>query len=108
MKIDRNSDLRVRVIKNFTDILVMKYLKTKPSSSGYQILRHLHETLSIPFSPGTIYNEIYMLERKGFIKSDGDVNARVYSITTQGQDALNEIADKKKEMQDLIAEILKK
>lgn len=108
MKIDRNSDLRVRIIKNFTDILVMKHLKTKPSSSGYQILRHLHETLSIPFSPGTIYNEIYMLERKGLIKSDGDENARVYSLTPQGQEALNEIADKKKEMQDLIAEIFKK
>jgi DNA-binding PadR family transcriptional regulator len=86
----------------------MKQLKTKPSSSGYQILRHLHETLSIPFSPGTIYNEIYMLERKGLIKSDGDENARVYSLTAQGQDTLNEIADKKKEMQDLIAEIFRK
>jgi DNA-binding PadR family transcriptional regulator len=86
----------------------MKHLKTKPSSSGYQILRHLHETLSIPFSPGTIYNEIYMLERKGLIKSDGDENARVYSLTPQGQEVLNEIADKKKEMQDLIAEIFKK
>jgi DNA-binding PadR family transcriptional regulator len=108
VKIDRNSDLRVRIIKNFTDILVLKHLKAKPSSSGYQILRHLHETLSIPFSPGTIYNEIYMLERKGLIKSDGDENARVYSLTPQGQDALNQIADKKKEMQDLIAEIFKK
>jgi DNA-binding PadR family transcriptional regulator len=108
VKIDRNSDLRVRVIKNFTDILVMKYLKTKPSSSGYQILRHLHETLSIPFSPGTVYNEVYMLERRGLIKSDGNENCRTYSLTVQGQETLNQIADKKKEMQDLIGEILKK
>jgi Transcriptional regulator PadR-like family. len=86
----------------------MKYLKAKPSSSGYQILRHLHETLSIPFSPGTIYNEVYMLERKGLIKSDGDENARVYSLTAQGQEILNDVADKKKEIQDLIAEILQK
>jgi DNA-binding PadR family transcriptional regulator len=86
----------------------MKHLKTKPSSSGYQILRHLHETLNIPFSPGTIYNEIYTLERRGLIKSDGDENARVYSLTPKGLETLNTIADKKKEMQDLIAEILKK
>jgi DNA-binding PadR family transcriptional regulator len=108
VKTDRNSDLRIRVIKNFTDILVMKYLKTKPSSSGYQILRHLHETLNIPFSPGTIYNEIYTLERKGLLKSDGNDNCRVYSLTPQGQETLNEMVDKKKEMQDLIAEIFKK
>jgi len=108
VKIDRNSNLRVRVIKTFTDILVMKYLKTKPSSSGYQILRYLNETLKIPFSPGTIYNEVYMLERKGFIKSDGDQDCRNYSLTAQGEISLNEIMGKKKEIQDIIGEILSK
>ena len=72
MKQNRSKDLRVRVIKNFTDILMLKYLKQNPKSSGYQILRSLHERYNILFSPGTIYNEIYALERKGFIASEAD------------------------------------
>jgi len=108
VKIDRNSNLRVRVIKTFTDILVIKYLKNKPSSSGYQILRYLNETLSIPFSPGTIYNEVYTLERKGFIKSSGNQDCRYYSLTVQGEELLNETVGKKKEIQDIVAEILSK
>jgi DNA-binding PadR family transcriptional regulator len=108
VKIDRNSNLRVRVIKTFTDILVLKYLKTKPSSSGYQILRYLNETLKIQFSPGTIYNEVYMLERKGLIESSGDQDCRNYSLTAQGEELLNETVGKKKEIQDIIAEILSK
>ncbi|HSV48970.1 MAG TPA: helix-turn-helix transcriptional regulator, partial [Candidatus Acidoferrales bacterium] len=80
MKQNRSNDLKVRVIKNFTDILMLKYLKRNSRSSGYQILRSLHEKHSILFSPGTIYNEIYSLERKGFIASEGDETSRVYSL----------------------------
>ena len=38
MKPNRNDDLMARTIKTFSDILILKYLKTNPLSSGYEIL----------------------------------------------------------------------
>lgn len=105
MKQNRSKDLRVRVIKNFTDILMLKYLKQNAKSSGYQILRSLHEKYNILFSPGTIYNEIYALERKGFIASEGDETYRVYSLTEKGDQALNNMINEGKEVQELTSGI---
>jgi DNA-binding PadR family transcriptional regulator len=105
MKQNRSKDLRVRVIKNFTDILMLKYLKQNPKSSGYQILRSLHEKYNILFSPGTIYNEIYALERKDFIASEGDETYRVYSLTEKGDQALNNMINESKTVQELTAGI---
>jgi DNA-binding PadR family transcriptional regulator len=105
MKQNRSKDLRVRVIKNFTDILMLKYLKQNPKSSGYQILRSLHEKYNILFSPGTIYNEIYALERKDFIASEGDETYRVYSLTEKGDQALNNMINESQVVQELTAGI---
>jgi DNA-binding PadR family transcriptional regulator len=105
MKQNRSKDLRVRVIKNFTDILMLKYLKQNPKNSGYQILRSLHEKYNILFSPGTIYNEIYSLERKGFIASEGDETYRVYSLTEKGEQALDSMINEGKDVQELTAGI---
>jgi len=105
MKPKRDDDLTTRIIKNFSDILILKYLKTNPLSSGYEILRHLHEKYRITFSPGTIYHEIYLLERKKYVKSDGDESGRIYSLTVEGEQALKEILRAGKEVQQLVADI---
>lgn len=85
MRPNRSSDLKTRVLKNFTDILILKYLKQNPKSSGYQILHGLHDKHSVTYSPGTIYNVIYTLERNGLISSDGDTICRVYSLTAKAR-----------------------
>jgi DNA-binding PadR family transcriptional regulator len=108
MKQNRNNDFKVRIIKDFTDILMLKCLKLNPQISGYQILHSLREKHNILFSPGSIYNEIYSLERKGFIASKGDENSRVYSLTEKGEEALNNMINEGKEALELIKSIFSK
>jgi DNA-binding PadR family transcriptional regulator len=105
MKPKRNDELTTRIIKNFSDILILKYLKIHPLSSGYEILKHLHETYNIVFSPGTIYHEIYMLERDSIIKSEGDANGRMYSLTAKGEKTLMATIKEGEKIQELIAGI---
>jgi len=105
MKPKRNEDLMTRIIKNFSDVLILKYLQICPLSSGYEVLRHLHEKYKITFSPGTIYHEIYLLEREKCVKSEGDQGCRLYSLTEEGEQALAEILNAGKEIQQLVANI---
>ena len=106
MKLNHIDDLKIRTVKSFTDILILKHLKSHPLSSGYQILRQLYDGYDILFSPGTVYNEIYLLERKGLIKSDGDDNGRIYCLTDEGQKALEKTAKTSKQIQEIVSEIL--
>ena len=98
-------DLTARTIKNFSDILIMKYLKKHPLSSGYQILKHLHTTYNVLFSPGTIYHQIYLLERSSILKSEGDENGRIYCLTLEGQKTFDTTIESGKQMLALIADI---
>ncbi len=105
MKSKRSDEPVTRTIKTFSDILILKYIKHNPKSSGYEILKHLHEKYNIFFSPGTLYHEIYFLERNGEIKSDGDESGRAYSLTAEGEKNLSEMIRKSNEIQSLIANI---
>jgi DNA-binding PadR family transcriptional regulator len=106
MKAAHNEDLKIRTIKSFADILILKYLKMHPLNSGYQILKHMHEEFDILFSPGTIYNEIYALERKCLIKGEGDENGRIYCLTEKGEKSLTSTAKTSKQIQELVCTIL--
>jgi DNA-binding PadR family transcriptional regulator len=85
-----NNGLVKKVIKNFSDIVILKYLIKNPQSNGYQILRHLKEEFAISFSPGTVYHVIYGLEREKLIESQAinEEKSRTYRITEKGQKAL--------------------
>jgi DNA-binding PadR family transcriptional regulator len=106
MKLAHHDDLEIRTIKSFVDVLILKYLKTHPLSSGYQILKYLHNEFNILFSPGTVYNDIYSLERKNLIVGDGDENGRIYCVTEKGERALASTAKTSKKIQELVCAIL--
>jgi DNA-binding PadR family transcriptional regulator len=106
MKPTHSQDLKIRTIKSFADILILKYLKAHSLSSGYQILRYLHEEYNILFSPGTVYNEIYLLERKKLIKGAGDEKGRIYCLSDKGEKALISTAKTSKQIQELVSNIL--
>jgi len=105
MRPNRNDDLMARTIKTFSDILILKYLKTHPLCSGYEILVRFHEKFDINFSPGTIYHALYMLERKKAIKSEGDERSRMYSLTVEGEKALADILLAREEIHQLVENI---
>ncbi len=106
MKLAHHEDLEIRTIKNFVDVLILKFLKVHPLSSGYQILKYLHNEYNILFSPGTVYNDIYSLERKNLIKGEGDENGRIYCLTEKGENALAVTAKTSKKIQELVYAIL--
>lgn len=106
MKLRHSEDLKSRTIKSFADILILKYLKEHSLSSGYQILRHLHEEFDVLFSPGTIYHQIYLLERKNLIKGEGDDNGRIYSLTEEGEKKLVSTIIASNQIRELVSNIL--
>ena len=106
MKSRRSKDLKIRTIKSFTDVLILKYLKVHPCSNGYQILCHLHEQYSIIFSPGTVYHEIHILERNKLIESEDDEDGRIYRLTDGGEEELFNHANISDQIQMLVSTIL--
>jgi DNA-binding PadR family transcriptional regulator len=101
-----DQDLETRIVKIFTDIIILKYLKNNPLTSGYQILRHLHAQFGILFSPGTVYQEIYRLERKCLINGINEDNARTYCLTTKGEKTLLFAAKSSNQISGLVSSIL--
>jgi DNA-binding PadR family transcriptional regulator len=108
MKFCNEGSLEERIIRNFLDILIMKYLKVRPSSSGYEILRHLYETFEITFSPGTVYHAIYWLERSHLIVAESDNSGSTYCLTKNGEESLNASAELSSHIQRLVSDILSK
>jgi DNA-binding PadR family transcriptional regulator len=106
MRYQGDQDLETRTIKNFVDILILKYLREHPLVSCYEILRYLQDTLNIPFSPGTVYHMVSLLERRAFVKGDGDERGRTYELTTKGEKRLNFACKSKNQIQTLISNIL--
>jgi DNA-binding PadR family transcriptional regulator len=106
LKLQGNDSLEARIVKNFVDIIILKYLKKQPLVSSYEILRYLHREFDIAFSPGTIYNAVYMLERKNLIKSDGNEIGRIYCITAEGEQALSSAYNSNRQLTSLVSNIL--
>jgi DNA-binding PadR family transcriptional regulator len=106
MRCQEDQDLEARTIKNFVDILILKHLKDHPLISCYEILRYLQEELDIPFSPGTVYHMVSLLERRALIKGDSDERGRTYALTTKGEKRLDFAYKSKDQIQTLISTIL--
>ena len=71
--------------------IILHFLKDKPSY-GYEILRVLQErfhSFYVP-SPGSIYPTLQMLEEMGYVISSEQEGKRVYTITSEGREFLDE------------------
>jgi DNA-binding PadR family transcriptional regulator len=102
---DRTS-FEKKIIRNFTDILILKHLQKAPLVSGYEILNYLRKKCDIPFSPGTIYGTIYSLERNGLIKGNGPKTGRTYIITVRGRETLSSIIKASIRIQSIFIELI--
>ena len=76
--------LRMKVIKNFMDILILTEIKNTPLS-GYDVIGLVHKRYDIVVSSGTIYSLLYSLEREGVIKGVQNQRKRVYELTEKGE-----------------------
>lgn len=97
--------LEKKIIRNFTDLLILKHLRKYPLVSGYEILTSLRQKFDIPFSPGTIYSVVYSLERHGFIKGNGTEIGRAYELTVAGGKLIDAVKTQKR-IRRLFTEII--
>jgi DNA-binding PadR family transcriptional regulator len=74
------------------DFVVLQLLRTHPMH-GYQIITSLRKNFGVYFGPSTIYPLLCLLEEKGHIKSQWNLESerprKIYNITSQGSNTLN-------------------
>jgi DNA-binding PadR family transcriptional regulator len=93
--------LRNRVIKNFLDILVLMEMKDKPLS-GYDVIGLIHKRYDILLSSGTVYSQIYSLEREGVIRGVQNQRKRVYELTEEGEHVIGDMTRVNEQIQRLL------
>jgi DNA-binding PadR family transcriptional regulator len=79
-------------MKGLLHLIILQFLNEQPMH-GYQIITKIRRSFGIYFGPSTIYPLLGTLEKKGFVKSDWEMNSerprKVYQLTTEGQNMLN-------------------
>ena len=81
---------RIRLIREFLELVILKYLIEQNRVSGYDLMRQINEDYGVLLSPGTIYSKLYTLEGKGLIKEEWTKKRREYIITQKGRLAISE------------------
>lgn len=81
-----------RIVRSFLDIAILSVLKENEGLNGYEIIQYIHEKLGILVSQGTVYSNLYALERKQLVTGMTYSRARTYKLTSKGLDKLREVS----------------
>jgi len=81
--------MKIRLIKEFLDLLILRRLMDAPSS-GHDLMQFIIRKYMVYLSPGIIYSTLYSLEREGFVEAKSHVKKRVYSISGKGESLIKE------------------
>ena len=85
-------EVSTKLTKGLLDLIIMQFVSTQPMH-GYQIITKIRKNFGVYFGPSTIYPMLNTLEKKGFVKSDWNMNSerprKVYSLTSNGQNMLD-------------------
>jgi PadR family transcriptional regulator PadR len=89
---NNSKEVQVKLMKGLLDMVVLQFLSTEPMH-GYQIITKIRKTFGVYFGPSTIYPLLNALEKKGYVKSDWNMEnerpRKVYKLTNEGQNLLN-------------------
>lgn len=92
MKSNKVREVQTKLMRGLLDFIVLQFLKTNPMH-GYQIITTLRKKFGVYFGPSTIYPLLCVLEERGYITSQWNLDnqrpRKVYNITPQGSDILN-------------------
>lgn len=90
--INSQKEISTKLMKGLLDLVILQFLSTQPMH-GYQIITKIRKNFGVYFGPSTIYPLLTMLEKKGFVNSEWNMNferpRKIYSITNNGQNMLN-------------------
>ena len=84
--------IRLDIIKCFLKLFILTQLKNRSPLSGYDLVEIIHQQFGLGLSPGTVYSELYSMEREGLIKpraaSSIKNRKREYILMAEGQKLL--------------------
>jgi DNA-binding PadR family transcriptional regulator len=85
-------EVSTKLMKGLLDLIILQFLSTQPMH-GYQIITKIRKSFGVYFGPSTIYPLLGTLEKKGFVKSEWNMNydrpRKIYSLTNDGQNMLD-------------------
>jgi DNA-binding PadR family transcriptional regulator len=86
--------------------MILKLLSKKPMH-GYEVMRALEEESGGCYSasPGSVYPTLQMLEDQGYVVCKEEEGKKVYSITDEGREFLDENGDLVDDIVDRVSEI---
>ena len=89
---NESKEVQVKLMKGLLDLIILQFLNGQPMH-GYQIITKIRKTFGVYFGPSTIYPLLGTLEKKGYVKSEWNMNnerpRKEYMLTTEGQNLLN-------------------
>jgi len=89
---NNSREVQTKLMKGLLDLIVLQFLSSQPMH-GYQIITKIRRTFGVYFGPSTIYPLLGTLEKKGYVKSEWNMDnerpRKVYKLTTEGQNLLN-------------------
>jgi len=90
--VNNSKEVQVKLMKGLLDLIVLQFLSSQPMH-GYQVITRIRKTFGVYFGPSTIYPLLNVLEKKGYVKSEWNMNSerprKVYKLTNEGQNLLN-------------------
>ncbi len=85
-------EVQIKLMRGLLDLVILQFLNVNPMH-GYKIITSIRRNFGVYFGPSTIYPLLGVLEDKGYIKSQWDLNndrpRKVYSLTPEGSNLLN-------------------
>lgn len=89
---NNTKEVQTKLMKGLLDLIVLQFLSSQPMH-GYQIITRIRKNFGIYFGPSTIYPLLSTLEKKGYVKSEWNMNSerprKIYKLTLEGQNLLN-------------------
>ena len=84
-------EVSTKLTKGLLDLIILQFVSTQPMH-GYQIITKVRKNFGVYFGPSTVYPLLNTLEKKGFVKSEWNMNSerprKIYSLTNNGQNML--------------------
>ncbi len=92
MIIKQQKEIQTKLTKGLLDMIILQLLDQQPMH-GYQVITKIRKNFGVYFGPSTVYPLMNSLEKKGYVKSEWNMNTerprKVYQLTTEGATVLN-------------------
>ena len=90
--INSQKEVSTKLTKGLLDLIILQLVSTQPMH-GYEVITKIRKNFGVYFGPSTVYPLLNTLEKKGFVKSEWNMNSdrpkKIYKLTNGGKAALD-------------------